>query len=277
SEALARVEAAEAAAGEAEIAAQTAATEAERTRRLHEGGAATRRDLERTAAEHAQALAALETARAELAAARAARDGASQLPPEVLRAPTAGRVLTVHRESQGYVNPGEALMEIGDTRRLEVTADVLSQDAVRIPTGAAVRIDDWGGTATLQGVVTRVEPEGFTEVSALGVEERRVPVRAAITSPPSMWADLGSGYRVLATFVVWQGDSVLQVPTAALFRSEEGWAVFVVDGSRARHREVDVGHQADLRAQILSGVEEGQEVIIHPPNELEDGARVDVR
>lgn len=278
SEADARVRAAEAALEEAEVAAQAARAEAARTERLHDGGAATRRDLERATAEQARALSALERAQAEFTAARAARQGSGAgMPPEVLRAPTAGRVLAVHHESEGAVNPGEPLLEIGDTRRLEITADVLSQDAVRIRPGAPVLIDEWGGDRTLEGVATRVEPEGYTRVSALGVEERRVPVRAAITSPPAQWDALGSGYRALVTFVVWQDDDVLQVPTAALFRTETGWAVFVRDGGRARLTEVRVGQQAALRSQVLSGLEPGQEVVVHPPNELEDGARVDIQ
>ena len=138
-------------------------------------------------------------------------------------------------------------------------------------------VDQWGGDTTLDAVVTRVEPEAVTEVSALGVEEQRVPVRADLTSPPEAWAGLGSGYRVLARFVVWEEEDVLQVPTSALFRTDQGWGVFAVEGGRAVRRAVELGRQAGLASQVLSGIANGDTVVVHPPNELEDGARVGPR
>lgn len=275
-EAAARLRAARAAVQHATVAVERAAADAARMETLFEAGAATRQAMEQAAAEHARAAAALETARAELSAAQAASATGGAV-PDVVRAPAAGRVLAVHHESEGPVSPGEPLLEVGDTERLEVRADVLSRDAVRIDSGDRVIIDEWGGDHQLEAVVTRVAPEGFTEISALGVEERRVPVRADLISPPAAWAALGSGYRVLARFIVWESDDVLQVPTSALFRTEEGWGAFVIDDGRAELRAVEVGQQADLRTRILGGLEEGDVVVVHPPNDLEDGARVRVR
>ena len=56
-----------------------------------------------------------------------------------------GRILKIVQESEGVVPAGAPLVEIGDPRDLEVVADLLSTDAVRIPDGAPVRIDGWGG------------------------------------------------------------------------------------------------------------------------------------
>jgi HlyD family secretion protein len=195
----------------------------------------------------------------------------------VIRAPAAGQVRTVHRTSEGPVNPGEPLLEIGNTRTIEVRVDVLSEDAVQIEPGTRVRIHDWGGETVLDAVVTRVEPEAITKISALGVEEQRVPVRASITSPDKLWGGLGSGYRVVAQFIVWENANVLQVPTAALFRTDDGWATFVVDNGRARLRRVEIGQQGGLATQVLEGLADGEVVVVHPPNELEDGARVATR
>ena len=279
-QAEARVRAATAAVRDAEVVAERSAADHTRVESLYRAGAVAQQELEQARAAAVRATAGLEAARAELASARAvARTGVSgtSAVPAVLRAPAAGRVLTVHRRSEGHVNPGEPLLEVGDTRRLEVRADVLSQDAVRIRPESRVIIDQWGGEATLDAVVTRVEPQGVTEVSALGVEEQRVTVRASLTSPPEQWTGLGSGYRVLARFVVWEDDDVLQVPNSALFRSGDGWAVFTVRDGRAAHRAVQVGQQSALTAQIVNGLVEGDRVVVHPPNELEDGSRVSVR
>ncbi len=261
-EAAARVRAAEAAAA-------SAATERDRLARLVESDAATRQALD-------QAIAEAERADAELAAARAAlrgTEGQANLPvADVLRSPVAGRVLTVRRRSEGNVLPGDTLLVIGDIDALEIRADVLSQDAVRIHPGTRVRLDQWGGEEELEAVVTRVEPQAFTTISSLGVEEQRVVVVASLAAPPGR---LGAGYRVLARFVVWQGENVLQVPSAALFRVGDGWAAFVVEDGRARRRTVTIGQQAGLQTQVVDGLAEGEAVVVHPSNEIDDGVRVE--
>ena len=122
-----------------------------------------------------------------------------------------------------------------------------------------------------------VEPVGFTKVSALGVEEQRVLVIADIVSPTEAWNRLGHGYRVEASFVLWEGEDVLQLPTSALFRYQDGWAVFVVENKMAYRRPVEVGHRSGLKAEILSGLDSGESVIIHPDDELEDAVQVQLR
>ncbi|NJD10106.1 MAG: HlyD family efflux transporter periplasmic adaptor subunit [Gemmatimonadetes bacterium] len=212
----------------------------------------------------ATALAALDAARAE---------GSAPGEAELLRAPAAGRVLSLRRRSEGQVNPGDTLVVIGDTERLEITADVLSQDAVRIRPGTRVLVAQWGGEGTLEASVTRVEPQAHTVVSSLGVEEQRVNVVAALAGGP-LPAGLGSGFRVLARFVIWEGGDVLQVPSSALFRTADGWAVFAVENGRAVERRVRIGQQAGLATQLLDGLDPGTEVIVHPGNQVADGVRV---
>jgi HlyD family secretion protein len=175
------------------------------------------------------------------------------------------------------VNPGETLVEVGDTERLDVRIDVLSQEAVRIEPGTPVLLDLWGGDVPLEAIVERVEPDAFTDVSSLGVEERRVTVVANLVSPPKAWSNLGAGYRVLARFIVWEETNVLQIPTGAVFQTDEGQAVFVVENGRAIRRPVTLGQQAGLTVQILSGVTEGDVVIVHIDSEIEDGMRVEAR
>lgn len=284
--ARATVEQAEDNALAAEAAAQRATEEYERIQRLHESGSATDRTLEETRSEAAQADARLRAARAAVETARAdlqsavttlrATDATTAHPvQEVLRAPAAGRVLQIHRKSAGLVSPGDPIIEIGDTGDLELHIDVLSQDAVRIVPGTRVLIDQWGGDRILDAVVDRIEPQGVTTVSSLGVEEKRVNVVARFASLENYPAGLGTGYRVLARFVIWEGDNVLIVPTSALFRTEGGWSVFVVEGGRAVRRDVDVGQQSGLAAQIRSGLTEEEVVIVNPPNEIEEGTRVE--
>ena len=280
SEAAARLATAEASDAEAELAQARAGDERARVERLAASGSATRQALEEARAAEARARAAREAARAERSAARAALEtiesaGAGGA-ASTLTSPTAGRLLVVHQRSEGPVSPGQPLFEIGDTGALEVVVRVLSRDAVRIEPGTRVLVTQWGGDRDLEARVSRVDPEGFSQVSALGVEERRVLVNADLMAPPGEQGGLGSGYRVVARFIVWEDEDVLLVPTAALFRTGEGWSTFVVEGGRAVAREVEVGRQSGLAAQVLSGLSAGDRVVVHPGNDLADGVRVRV-
>ncbi len=188
-----------------------------------------------------------------------------------------GVVLRRLRESESVVPVGEPLLEIGDPARIEIVADLLSTDAVRVAPGQRVLIEQWGGGTTLEGRVRRVEPSGFMKVSALGVEERRVNVIVDVAGDVAAARALGDGYRVEVRVVVWEQADVVTVPVGALFRRGEGWAAFVVDGDAVHLRSVELGQRSDTTAQILAGLSPGQTVVLHPPDTLADGGRVRVR
>jgi HlyD family secretion protein len=192
-----------------------------------------------------------------------------------VRAPVAGRVLKVAQASEGPVALGTPLVELGDTARLEVVAELLTADALRATPGSAVRIERWGGDGTLEGQVRRVEPAAFTKVSALGVEEQRVRVLIDLTSPPERWRSLGDGFRVGVRIVTRSLPKVVKVPVSAVFpRPEGGNAVFVVEGGRARLVPVQLGARNGQEAWIESGVAPGAQVIVYPPPATRDGLRV---
>ena len=194
-----------------------------------------------------------------------------------VRAPVAAQVLKLVHESEGLVQAGQPLLEIGNPGTLEIAVEVLSTQAVQIAPGSKVLFDRWGSDTTLQGVVRMIEPTGFTKVSALGVEEQRVRVIADITSQREIWRRLGDGYRVEARFVIWEGKDILQIPASALFRQGKDWAAFVVENGRAKIRVLTIGQRAGLIVQALSGIKAGEQVITHPEDKIKDGARVKVR
>lgn len=218
----------------------------------------------------------LEAARAALAQSAALRDG-GRADAVSVPSPVAGRVLRVTHESEGSVQAGQSLIEVGDPEGLEIEVEVLSTSAVKIAPGTPVRLDRWGGEQTLEAVVRVVEPTGFTKVSALGVEEQRVRVIADFTSPKEAWRRLGDGYRVEAAFVVWEGRDVLLAPTSALFRHKDGWALFVLADGHAQLRPVKVGQRNGLEAQVVEGLKAGEKIIAHPDDKIADGVRVKVR
>jgi HlyD family secretion protein len=297
-EAQARVSAAEAALSAAEERVRAAAaadayweSQFARIKNLVSTGDVSREALEKTSSEARAAQASLRSAehaagqaRAEVEAARAALRYSAARPADgnpqervAVRAPVAGRVLKVLRESEGVVAGGQAVLEIGNARGLEVEVEVLSADAVQLQPAMRVLFERWGGDKPLEGRIRRIEPVAFTKVSALGVEEQRVLVLVDITSPPEQWARLGDGYRVEAAFILWESPEVLQVPASALFRYRDNWAVFVVENGVARRRPVEVGRRNGQVAQILSGLSQGQQVIIHPDNSVDEGTAVKSR
>jgi HlyD family secretion protein len=203
-------------------------------------------------------------------------------------ADTRGRVVTVNspadgvvlkriRESESMVPAGEPLLEIGDPMRLEIVSDLLSTDAVRVKPAARAIIEQWGGDDTLHATVRRIEPAGFTKISALGVEEQRVNVILDFENPSAACAALGDAYRVEVRIVVWEGQDIVKVPTSALFRQAQQWAVYRVVGGRALRTPVEVGHQTGQEAEIVTGVSVGDRVIVHPGDALTHGARVKSR
>jgi HlyD family secretion protein len=194
-----------------------------------------------------------------------------------IAAPVGGQVLKVFQESEGVVQAGTPIVEVGDPSALEIVVDVLSQDATRIPDGAPVTIERWGGKTPLSGHVRVVEPSAFTKLSALGVEEQRVNVIIDLDEERERWSTLGDGYRVEARISVWEGEDVLRLPASAVFRAEEAWATFVVEGGTAVLRGVQIGETNGLETEVVSGLEEGDTVIAYPSDSVRDGVSVRAR
>lgn len=188
-----------------------------------------------------------------------------------LRSPACGRVLRISERSERVVPAGAPIVEIGDCAKLEVVADLLSSDAVKVKPGDPMLIEGWGGGRTLHGRLRVVESSGFTKVSALGVEEQRVNVIGDFVEPPD---SLGDRYHVEVRIVIWEAKNVLTVPASALFRHGDGWSVFVVEQGRARQRDVQVGHRTSFEAEIAEGLAEGSVVIRNPSDRIAEGIRV---
>ena len=291
----ARLTAAEAAVREAEAlvarertSAAQSQRERERAEKLVESGDLPRQEFERIASTVtagnqglAAALARVRIAEAEVEAARAALRSLSATDPRgrqveaiPIRAPVSGRVLRLHEESERVVTAGTPLIEISNPATLELVIEVLSSDAVRIRPGAEVIVERWGGDHPLPASVRLIEPSAFTKVSALGIEEQRVNIVADLLERPDA---LGDGYRIETRIVIDEIGPALKAPLGALFRQNEGWAVYVIAQDRAQSRAVTIGNRSDDEAEVLAGLTAGERVVLHPPNDLKPGARVTSR
>ena len=293
SEAQARLSAAVSALGQAQaqhgraaVADHLARDELARARSLATGGSLAARELDRAefdarmrAQELSSADFAVKVAAEQVREARAALGGGREAGDrhiDVL-APASGRVLRVLQKSEGVVPAGTPLLEVGNPEVLELVVDLLTTDAVRVQPGTAVTIQGWGGDRPLAARVRRIEPSAFTKLSALGVDEQRVNVIAALSNPRADWAALGDGFRIEARFVLWEGADVLKVPQGAAFRHGDGWAVFRVASGKARLTPVKVGHRGETEVEILEGLDRGAVVAVHPGDRVKDGERVEAR
>jgi HlyD family secretion protein len=224
---------------------------------------------------------AVRTAEHNLAQARATLvgevgSGATPKPITIL-SPIEGVVLRRLRESSAVVAAGEPLIEVADPSRLEIVSDFLSEDAVRVPAGAPVLIERWGGDRSLRGIVRRVEPFGFTKISALGVEEQRVNVVIDFEDAREAWNALGDGYRVEVRVITWESEDVLRVPTSSLFRAGAGWAAFRESGGDAHLTELEIGERNGLTAEVVSGLDAGDRVVLYPSDAVGDGVSIKER
>lgn len=191
-----------------------------------------------------------------------------------IRPPARCRILRILEKSERVVPFGTPIIVLSNPQKIEIVVDLLSTDAVKVRPGAPVIIENWGGPAPLHARVRTVEPYGFTKVSALGIEEQRANVIADFVDSPD---GLGDGYRVDARIVIWESPSVLKVPSSALFRLGQEWNAFAIENGRTRLLPVEVGHRNASEVEIVKGLSEGAEVILHPANDLKDGARVILR
>ena len=216
---------------------------------------------------------AVEVARASLVQVTEDAAASGSGDPITIRSPINGVVLRRMRESEAVVPAGEPLVEIGDTTQIEIVSDLLSEDAVQVRSGDKVLIEQWGGGTTLEGRVRLVEPSGFTKLSALGVEEQRVNVIIDFVDREQA-ASLGDGYRVEVRIVTWEAPDALKVPTGCLFRTGDDWSVFSVIDGKAVLRRVEIGQRNGLEAEVLSGLSEYDLVILHPSDDIVEGAPI---
>jgi HlyD family secretion protein len=240
--------------------------EAENVRNTAE---AAKRSLQASEAAVQQRTAELASAEAALAPPGSAAGAATSV-----TSPAGGYVTRLLQQSQRIVGVGAPLVEVSDRNGLEAAIEFLSQDAVQIRPGDAAEIYDWGGPKPIPARVRRIEPQGFTKVSALGVEEQRAYVILQLEGDPAGWAGLEPGFRVWGRVFLKRFADAELVPTGALVRSGEGWAVFRIEGGRARLRAVRVGIITDRAAQILDGLSLGDRVVVFPSDDIKSGSRV---
>ena len=255
----------------------------ERTTALVERGVATVTRLEDAHQLLVVSQAALNAADARIVQARSSLDRARATLVETgdaagteaccvtILAPSDGVVLSVDTISERPVVSGTRLLSIGDPRTLEIVADILSSDAVRLPERAIASVERWGGPP-LEARLSRINPAAKTKVSALGIEEQRVDAIFELISPYEDRPGLGHGFAVFLRITEFETENAVMVPLSATFRTDNGWAVFRATGDRVERVPVELGARNARFAVLSSGLSIGDRVVEHPSELLEDGA-----
>ncbi len=196
--------------------------------------------------------------------------------------PVDGVVLQRLVQNEQHLEAGTELLSIGQLDRLEVEADILSQEVVRVQPGDEVEI--YGpavgagvGQGTL-GTVHKIYPAGYTKISSLGVEQQRVRVIvhfAPDVTERLLKRDVGVDYRVRVRIFTDVRQDTLIVPRSALFRGPDGgWQLFVIQDNTAVLEPVEVGLMNDEQAEVVKGVDENDLVVLAPETRLSHGSRV---
>jgi HlyD family secretion protein len=200
-----------------------------------------------------------------------------------MRSPIDGMVLERAVSNERYLDAGTTLLQLGQLEDLEVEAEVLSEDVVRVQVGDSVEIygpaigaPAGGGVA---GVVHRIHPAGFTKISSLGVEQQRVLViiRFADGVLPELGAqrEIGVDYRVRVRIFTDERSDALWIPRSAIFRAADGgWQVFTIRGGRAERLPISVGLMNDTQVEVTNGLSAGDVVVLAPETALTSGTRV---
>lgn len=197
-----------------------------------------------------------------------------------MTSPIDGLVLERLSSNEWQVAAGTTLLKLGRWEDLEVEADVLSQEVVRVKPGNEVEVVGPAiGPDPARAKVVRVHPAGFTKISSLGVEQQRVKVIMKLADAD--WRrlrktrQLGVEYRVRVRIFTDRRDTALVVPRSALFRSAAGvWQVFAVRGGRAVLQDVQIGLANDEQVEITAGLTADEPVVLAPETNLRDGQRV---
>jgi HlyD family secretion protein len=271
---------------QAEATLEFMTSEANRASALFEKLAISERALSNAVLEQKTAQATLDSARANLAVRERQKDSAeaallngdangAEACCLSLIAPVSGRVLRVLTEDEQVVQVGTPILEIGNPGNLEVVVDLLSRDSVRVQPGAKAEITGWGGPP-IAAQVERVEPVATPKISALGIDERRVEIFLTLTGDPNEWQLLGHGFRVIARIALWREEGVLAIPVGALFRDGSNWATYVVRDGRAQLEPITLGERNESYAQVLAGLEAGDQVILHPSDLISERIRVEL-
>jgi len=192
----------------------------------------------------------------------------------VVKSTVAGTVLDLPVKEQQTVIAGAALAQIGSENDLELKTELLSDDIGAVKVGQKVAISaPLLGDTVLEGQVTKIYPRAYEKVSALGVIQRRVPVLVSLPASEL----LEPGYEVQVKIETSLKRNVVTLPRTAIRVNDQGQneVLAVMDG-KIKHIKVRIGIRNPEKAEIISGLKAGQNVVRDASTDIKENTRVKV-
>ncbi len=276
----ASISAAQAAVDRTQLELKNAADNLERTRQLFEAGALTTVDFEAAQLKVETLKQSLKEQTLLLESTKAQEAGLNQSLQNlnrkerqlVLQSPVDGEILNLPAQQEQVVNPGTLLASVAVAGKMEIKADILSDDLGEVILGQQVKVTaPVLGAKVLNGKVVEIYPQAEEKQSALGVIQRRVPVIIILDD----FANLKPGYEVKVAIETSARQGVLVVPRETVRTLKEGSKeVMVVKDNRVEHRTVQTGIGDRENIEITGGLKAGEVLIRDGSLDLKQNARV---
>ena len=280
SQTAASIPAARAAVQRMELELQKAGENLERLRSLHEAGAIPTVEYEaaelkvKTMEQSLQEQTSmLESVQAQEAGMNRSLQNLNRKEQQLtLQSPVDGIVLSLPAKQEQVVNPGALLASVAVPDKLEIKADILSDDLGEVNLGQRVTITaPVLGANVLYGEVREIYPLAVEKQSALGVIQRRVPVIITLADP----ANLKPGYEVRVAIETSASQDVLVIPRESVRTLKDGGKeVMVVIDNRVEHRPVQTGIGDRENIEITKGLAAGELIIRDGNLDLKENARI---
>jgi len=186
-----------------------------------------------------------------------------------------GRVARRYVDVGDLVGPSFPAFSIADTNNIWVTAEVDEEDIALVRKGDAVQVSAEALVDPVNGTIIEIAPAAISR----GLEQVRAKIiRTKVRLDDNEHSDvLRPGMEVDVNGSVLLVEDALLIPLEALMERDDGPSVFVVRGGTARQTEVSTGRRTYEFVQVISGLEEGDMVVVSDKDDLKDGQRVRAR
>lgn len=181
-------------------------------------------------------------------------------------APINGAIVSTPLKAGTRVSTSSVLTEIGDLRNLQVSANIPERFVALLRPGLLANVTleaypDVIFTATVSRVSPVVDSASRTKTVILSFDKNDWRINAGMFA------------KVILYTVDYSGEVVM--PVDSLVTKDDRYYAFVVnDDSTVSRREVTVGKTVDAVAQILSGLQAGERVVVEGQTSLSDGAKI---
>lgn len=186
--------------------------------------------------------------------------------------PVDGIILEKLVDENSSVVSGTPAFSMGNTKSLELEANILSDDIYKVKIGNGVEVSGKSiGGSTIKGKVIKIAPEAKNVTSSLGVNQKRVPVTIEISGYVGL---LKPGYDLEVKIINEMKKDTIVVPDSSVFDYKGSSSVFVVDSGKAVIRQIKKGIESEKTIEVVGGLKLGEKILVKPDNSIQEGMKI---